>query len=487
MLVLSPIQTTLYSPSREFVLARIIGIIDRYFVSVIETSFRRVGLLLFEIFNSIPRTQSFQLTSQLPKRYLDKILIIRFPNIDFLFDTWVIANYQFTYLMLKAIANYYLCCFVQIVSNTVVTPLIESSLRLCQRLDILFWCAFLLLVGIPLRLTAARGPTARRGNLASLGEHSLADGTSAGSHRRVAPLFVFLGLKLSIAFVVPLINAFESFAINQKLMPISIDTSCKVVYSQINSNSFIRIYRCFYFSILINVLNLKPSSGVFGMYSYLLNLFVFKSFWQLDFYLTIFPFKLARHGDTKLSIFEPDSRNNQREISFFGQVSRQLWLLVATSKRYSFKQSSKRPHTSIYYFHSLLSDISIKQPIILIRLTNMIVRFVSQTFSLLEKILSAFVQCHIKKILTQTTQSRQDIKFLFIKSSELVLLGGVHSSCFRYKINFTAKTLFCIYLRSRLATVSCFLSTCSLGFPQAFIGHVPPLEADGFPHFPQFL
>jgi len=57
----------------------------------------------------------------------------------------------------------------------------------------------------------------------------------------------------------------------------------------------------------------------------------------------------------------------------------------------------------------------------------MVVRFLGQTFSFSKEILPTFVQRHIKKILTQTTQSSQGIKFLLIKLSKLVLLSGVHS------------------------------------------------------------
>ena len=284
--------------------------------------------------------------------------------------------------------NYYSCCFVQIISNTVITPPIESCLSGCKRLN---------------------------------------------------TLFVLERLKISVLFVMPPINAFKSFSINQKLMPFGVNTSTQVVInSQINSNSLITINRCFYLFILIDVLNLKPSSGVFWMYSHLLNFFVFKSFWQLNFNFAIFLFKLARHGNIKIPIFELDSRNNQREITFFGQVTRQLWCLITTSNTNSFEQAQERFHASIYHSHSLLSNIGIKQSIILIHLADMVVRFIGQTFSFSKEILSALVQCHIKKILTQATQRRQGNKFLLAKSSELIFLSGVHFTYFRDTNGFVA-------------------------------------------------
>ncbi len=138
MLVFSPEQTTLYSPTRELVFSGIISIVNRYIVTVVKTGFRSVTFFLFCVCNSIPRTKCFKLSSQLPKRYLDKVLVIRLSNIDLLFNTWIVSNNQFPYLILKTMVNYYLCCFVQIVSNTVITPLIESCLFDSKRLNTLF-------------------------------------------------------------------------------------------------------------------------------------------------------------------------------------------------------------------------------------------------------------------------------------------------------------------------------------------------------------
>ncbi len=194
MLIFSPIQSTLNSPSRKFVFDRIISIVNRYLITVVKTSTRSIIFFLFCVFNSISRTKSFKFSSQLPKGDLDKILIIRPSDIDFLLDAWIVSNYQFTYLMFQAMVDYYLCCFVQIISNAVVTPLIESCLSSCKRLNSLF--------------------VLKRG-------------------------------QISVLLVVPLINAFKSLAINQKLMPISIGTSAQVINPQIQSYSALRIYRCF--------------------------------------------------------------------------------------------------------------------------------------------------------------------------------------------------------------------------------------------------
>ncbi len=213
MSIFSPIQSTFYSPSRELLFAGIVGIVNRYRIAVVKTSAGSITFLLLQVFNPVPQTQGFKFSPQLPKWYLDEILVIRLSDINLAFYTWIVANYQLTYLMFKAMVNYYFCCLIQVVSNAVIAPLIESCLSSCKRLN---------------------------------------------------TLSIFEGLKISILFVVPLINAFESFSINQKLMPISIDTSSQIINPQIYSNSALRINRCFYFFIFIDILNLKPSSRVFG-------------------------------------------------------------------------------------------------------------------------------------------------------------------------------------------------------------------------------
>ena len=128
-----PIQSTLNSPSRELVFTGIVGIIDRYFILVIKAGAGSVTLLLLLIYNSVSRTKCFKLSSQLPKRNGYEILIVGASNINFLLDTRIVANYQFTYLIFKAMVNYYLCCFIQIVSNTIITPLIKSCLFMGKR------------------------------------------------------------------------------------------------------------------------------------------------------------------------------------------------------------------------------------------------------------------------------------------------------------------------------------------------------------------
>ncbi|MEN9564868.1 MAG: hypothetical protein RLZZ69_64 [Cyanobacteriota bacterium] len=137
MFISCPIQSALYSLSRELVLTRIVGIVNRYCILIVETGFAGVAFLLFYILNSVPRTQGFELTSQLPKRNLNKVLVISFTNINFLLNTWIVTNNQFTYLMLNAMVNYQPSRFIQIVSDAIATPLIKSCLLMCEPFYIL--------------------------------------------------------------------------------------------------------------------------------------------------------------------------------------------------------------------------------------------------------------------------------------------------------------------------------------------------------------
>ena len=353
MLVLCFIQSALNSPARKFVLGWIVGIVDRNCVLVVKTSFTGIALFLLDVFNSIPRAKCFKLTSQLPIGYLNKVLIIRLPNINLLFDTWVIANYQLAYFVFNTVIDYQSRALVQIVSNTITTPLIKSSLLVCKRFNSLLIFRGRISVPVVVKRHSAFGAQRTCPHVA-LEERA----------RRICAVARSAALKLSIAFVVPLINAFKSFPINQKLMPISIDTGAQIINSQIQSNSLIRIDRCFYFLVFINIFNLKPSSRVFWSgrirvpvvvrrrsalraASYLLDFLAFKSFWKLNLDFTVFLFKLARHRNVKHSVFEPNSRNNQREISLFREVVRQFRSLFAATDRYCFKQPQKRSHAPI--------------------------------------------------------------------------------------------------------------------------------------------
>lgn len=91
-------------------------------------------------------------------------------------------------------------------------------------------------------------------------------------------LFMFNRLQLSFTLIEPLINRFDWFTIHNKGCPIGINTSCEILYSQINTKSIVifNFYRFwFYFA---DKFNLKISSVVFWVNSNFLNLIDVKSF-----------------------------------------------------------------------------------------------------------------------------------------------------------------------------------------------------------------
>ncbi len=190
MFIFCLIPTSLNSSTRELLFTGVIGIVNRYLISIVKTSFRGITFFLFQVFNTVSQAQGFKLTSQLPKRNLNKVLIVEFPNINFLLNPWIIANYQFTNLCLYTMVDYQSSSFVEIVSYRIITLLIES-------------CLFI--------------------------------------GKRFYTLKIFFRLKITILLVIPRINAFKSFPINQKLMPVSVNTSTKIIYTQIDSNSLSRI------------------------------------------------------------------------------------------------------------------------------------------------------------------------------------------------------------------------------------------------------
>ena len=78
-------------------------------------------------------------------------------------------------------------------------------------------------------------------------------------------LLILDGLQTSIAFVVLLVNRFNWFAIHRSGCPIGINTSSKVVYSQINANRTTGIDFYGFWFYFVDKFNLEVSTVVFGV------------------------------------------------------------------------------------------------------------------------------------------------------------------------------------------------------------------------------
>ena len=157
-------------------------------------------------------------------------------------------------------------------------------------------------------------------------------------------LLVFDRLQMSITLVEPLVNRFNGFAIHKEGCPRNVNTSSKVVYSQVNANSItgIDFYGFgFYFS---DQLNLKESSIVSGVNTNLFEGFVFNTFWEINPDFPKLFLELSRHRYPKLAIFDsqsrcfcliptscPPARDYQQEVTAFGQVLRKFNPLLVAS------------------------------------------------------------------------------------------------------------------------------------------------------------
>gem|GEM_PF-3752587 len=106
MSILCSIQSSVNPSTRKLLLTGIIGIVNRDLILIIKTRFRGVRFLLLTILNSISTTQSLKFLFQLPKRNLDKVLIIRTSDINLLLDTRIVTNYQFTNLISQTMVDY---------------------------------------------------------------------------------------------------------------------------------------------------------------------------------------------------------------------------------------------------------------------------------------------------------------------------------------------------------------------------------------------
>src|SRR4028118_2154047 len=392
MFLFCPIQSSLNSFTRELVILRIVGIVNRYFIAIDSTCLAGIRLFLFGVNQSVSLTQCSQLRTQRIKRDLYKVLVVALSDVDFLFDSRIITNNQLCNLVIDAVVDYKPCCLVQVISHLIIAP----------------YHQLYLLVG-----------------------------------NTFNSLLILDGLQTSFAFVVPLVNRFNWFAIHRSGCPIGINTSSKVVYSQINANrtngiDFHRFW--FYF---VDKFNLEVSTVVFGVNANLFEGFVVNAVWKVEPDFPKLFLELIGHGYPKLAVFDdqsryfclvltgrPPARDYQQEVAVFWQVVRKLNSLLVASLPNCTNQSVEAFECSIYYLQCLLSNISVQQLVILVNLTVVVVRLVAQVLTFLKEVLSNCVKPYVVEVLTQSAQFLESQKLGLIQFSHLVLLGQVHNHLF---------------------------------------------------------
>jgi hypothetical protein len=183
------IQTTLNPFTTKSVCLTIGWIIDRHRVAIKKTGLRSIGLLLFQILNAISLAQTFQFVSQLTMRYLNKVLIVLFANIDPLFPFFIAANNQFTDAFHDTVIDNEARGFIEIVSEIVIAIVEQAKLSFGKFVNL---------------------------------------------------LFSFDRLESGILFVVPLVNCFKWLAVNDKRRPSGIKAGYQIFHTKIDREGFFR-------------------------------------------------------------------------------------------------------------------------------------------------------------------------------------------------------------------------------------------------------
>ena len=392
MFLFCPIQSSLNSFTRELVILRIVGIVNRYFIPIDSTCLAGIRLFLFGINQSVSLTQCSQLRTQRIKRDLYKVLVVALSDVDFLFDSRIITNNQLCNLVINAVIDYKPCCLVQVISHLIIAPYHQLYL--------------------------------------------LAGNTFNS-------LLILDRLQTSIAFVVPLVDRFNWFAIHRSGCPIGINTSSKVVYSQINANRTPGIDFHWFWFYFVDKFNLEVSTVVFGVKGNFFEGFVVNAVGKVDPDFPKLFLELIGHGYRKLAVFDDQSRyffllltgrlparDYQQEVAVFWEVVRKLNSLLVASLPNCTNQSVETFECSVYYFERLLSKISVQQLLVLVNLTLVVVRFVAQVLAFLKEVLSNCVKPYVVEVLTQPAQFLEIQKLGLIEFSHLVLLRQVNHHLF---------------------------------------------------------
>ena len=144
MTIFTFVQPTFYSPTREFFLVRIVGIVQRYIVFINRRSFASVRLFLFNIVQPISSREAFQLGTKSKNRNVHKILIIAFAHIAVLFQRRVVTHNNRSNFSRQTEVNYVSSRLVQIIIDLVFSMIRKPRFLFSQAFDALFMSAIFL-------------------------------------------------------------------------------------------------------------------------------------------------------------------------------------------------------------------------------------------------------------------------------------------------------------------------------------------------------
>ena len=134
--------------------------------------------------------------------------------------------------------------------------------------------------------------------------------------------------------------------------------------------------------------------------------------------LDMFLFELMRHRDFPFTVFQPNPRHNQAKVAIFIKVLRQTEILKSVFTCLCLlDQIEEATEGAVSDFHRLLRNVGVESLIVLINLYSVVVRFVAEKLSLGKEVLTNRIQCHIVKILRQSSEQKQCGKLRFAQAA----------------------------------------------------------------------
>ena len=153
MTSLSFIQPTFDPSARKLWFDGVVGVVNRYFISVYCRSFASVRFFLLDVVQPIPFAEAFQLGTKGKNwnvhqveaarcggspRCSDCRLIIAFAHIGTLFKSWVVSHNNCSNLSTKAKINYVSSRFVEVVIDLILATIRKPCFLFRQACNTLF-------------------------------------------------------------------------------------------------------------------------------------------------------------------------------------------------------------------------------------------------------------------------------------------------------------------------------------------------------------
>ena len=118
---------------------------------------------------------------------------------------------------------------------------------------------------------------------------------------------------------------FQFTAVHDERCPNGWNTSCKIIYAQIYSESVVFVQSFFFTGHLIYLLDFEMSSTIERNDSYFLDCFIIQSYWKWNgdrFYIRMYCHKSPTHGNPEFSVF------NRNRIRWEDQIEKSAFFPI---------------------------------------------------------------------------------------------------------------------------------------------------------------